>query len=224
MSPIDTLDSRTLRLTNCYGQRFMREGHYTWNALPAGGGAISGDRPHSIEVRPRKGEGKMTQHDVALRWQDGRFVPDQAKLSIEVGDLVLWHCNDARAPGYEIAGDQAFFGSASLVNECGYTHAFGLPGRYDWVDAHGSGLGGSVVVEAVDCKTRQDLAKWQARVAEPTLVMIQGGKVEPRDVKIMVGQTVYFAIVTGPGITITDKRLVWQDPGCGQDGGKKKAA
>jgi plastocyanin len=223
MTTLDSLDSRALRLNNCYGQRFMREGRYVWNALPAGGGAMNGERPFTIEVKPRKSEGKMTQHDVAVRWHGKGFDTQQAALVIEVGDLVLWHCADADAPGYEIAGDQPFFGSAALANECGFTHAFGLPGRYDWVDAHGSGISGSVQVSAADCKTREDLARWQKLAAEPTLVMIQGGKAEPRDVKIMVGQTVYFAIVTGPGITVTDQRLVWHSDADCSDGRKKAA-
>lgn len=215
MNPIDNLDSRSLRLTDCYGQRFMREGKYAWAALPAGGGVIDLERPHTIEVTPRRKDGKMTQHDVQLRWRGRQFVPDQPQLAIEVGDLVVWHCPDAEAPGWEIAGDQAFFGSAALVNECGYSHAFGTPGRYEWADAHGSGLGGVVHVEAVHCKGADDIARWRKQIADAALVMVQGGKAQPAEVKVVVGQTVYFAVVTGPGITVTDRRLLAQrDTGC----------
>ncbi|MCB1997460.1 MAG: hypothetical protein KDG57_16575, partial [Rhodoferax sp.] len=62
MQHLDTLDSRVLRLTDAYGQRFMREGTYAWAALPAGGGMLSIDRPFSIDVGPRRSDGKMTQH------------------------------------------------------------------------------------------------------------------------------------------------------------------
>lgn len=215
MNAIDNLDSRALRLTDCYGQRFMREGRFSWNALPAGGAMMVAERPFTIEARPRTSKGQMAQHDVVLRWNERRFVPDRAELTIEVGDLVIWHCPDASAPGYEIAGDQAFFGSASLVNECGYSHAFGMPGRYEWADANGTGLRGVVVVVPMHCKGRDDLARWHQQISEAALVMIQGGKADPAEVQIVVGQRVYFAIVTGPGITVTDRRLLVRGADCG---------
>ena len=223
MNGIDTLDSRALRLTDCYGQRFMREGRRTWNALPAGGGTITDDRPFTIEVAPRKGDGKMAQHDITLRWQDRRFVPDRTKLAVEVGDLVVWHCPDATAPGWEIAGDKTFFGSAALVNECGYSHAFGLPGRYEWADARGSQVHGIVDVVPVQCANGDELARWRKQISQAALVMIQDGKADPAEVKVVVGQTVYFAVVTGPGITVTDRRLIGLGKGC-DSGERKKAA
>ncbi|HEV8560204.1 MAG TPA: hypothetical protein VGR06_28045 [Actinophytocola sp.] len=38
--------------------------------------------------------------------------------------------------------------------------------------------------------------------------MIAQGDVEPAEVDIVTGQTVFFIVVSGPGITITDARLV----------------
>lgn len=221
MQHLDTLDSRVLRLTDAYGQRFMREGTYAWAALPAGGGMLSIDRPFSIDVGPRRSDGKMTQHHVELGWDGERFRPDRPKLAIEAGDLVSWHCPDRDAPGFEIAGDQPFFGSAALVNECGYSHAFGLPGTYHWVDALGSGLKGVVRVKPVQCATPKELAQWHERVARAELMMIQHAKADRPEVEIVLGQTVYFAVVTGPGVTITDERLVAAQQGCGH--GRKAA-
>lgn len=207
MQNLDTLDSRALRAVDCYGQRFMREGAYAYHVLPAGGGAVNLERPFRIDVSPRKSDGKMTQHHVPLRWDGRGFAPEKDKLAIEAGDLVSWNCPDQKAPAFEIAGDKDFFGSASLVNECGYSHAFGLPGTYHWTDAHGSGLKGVVRVKAVHCLKREDLAKWQTSLSKAALVMISHAKAEPAEVDIVVGQTVYFAIATGPGVTITDARL-----------------
>lgn len=218
----NALDSRVLRQADCYGQRFMREGSYRWSALPAGGSAIDEARPFVIEVKARKSDGRMTQHDVVLLWRERQFTTDSVKLVIEVGDLVLWHCGDPSAPGWEIAGDQPFFGSARLVNECGYSHAFGLPGRYEWVDAHGSGLHGVVHVQEVRCGDAKALAQWREQVAKAPVVMIQDGKVGTPEVKVVVGQRVYFAIVTGPGLSITDRRLVVDLDHCGET--KRKAA
>lgn len=204
----NALDSRVLRQADCYGQRFMREGSYRWAALPAGGGAIDDARPFVIDVVARKSDGRMAQHDVVLQWRARQFTTEAVKLRIEVGDVVLWHCGDAAAPGWEIVGDQPFFGSARLVNECGYSHAFGLPGRHEWVDANGSGLHGVIDVQPVHCGDAKALARWREQVASAALVMIQDGKVQSPELKIVVGQRVYFAVVTGPGVTITDRRLV----------------
>ena len=214
MQHLDNLDSRHLQATDCYGQRFMREGSYHWHALTAGGGAVNTDRPYAIQVGTRKSDGKMTQHHVTLRWDGQRFVPDTEKLAIEAGDLVSWHCPDQKAPAFEIAGDKPFFDSSVLTNECGYSHAFGLPGTYRWRDANGSGLSGTVRVKAVECANRTQLAHWRAQVGKAQLVMINQGKAEPAEVDIVVGQTVYFAIVTGPGVTITDERLVKAQHDC----------
>ena len=221
MQQLDSLDSRALQAIDGYGQRFMREGAYAWAALPAGGGALHGERPFKIEVGTRKSDGKMTQHAVSLRWDGRRFHPDPGHLAIEAGDLVSWHCPDTGAPAFEIAGDQPFFGNAALVNECGYSHPFGLPGTYRWADALGSGLAGEVHVRPVPCARREDLAKWQAQLAQAELVMIQHAKADRPKVEIIVGQTVYFAVVTGPGVTITDERLLAAQRHCHE---RQKAA
>lgn len=221
MQNLDTLDSRALGAVDCYGQRFMREGGYAYHVLPAGGSAVNLERPFRIEVSVRKSDGKMTQHHVPLRWDGRGFVPEKDKLAIEAGDLVSWNCPDRNAPAFEIAGDKDFFGSASLVNECGYSHAFGLPGTYHWTDTRGSGLKGVVRVKALECAKREDLAKWQAMLSKATLVMISHAKAEPAEVDIVVGQTVYFAVVTGPGVTITDTRLASAQFDCAS---KRKAA
>jgi plastocyanin len=218
----NALDSRVLRQADCYGQRFMRAGSYRWAALPAGGGAIDEARPFLIEVTARKSSGNMTQHDIVLQRRERQFTTDAIKLSIEVGDLVVWHCGDASAPGWEIASDEAFFGSQRLVNECGYSHAFGLPGHYEWVDAHGSGLHGVVHVQEARCTDAKALERWREQVAKVEVVMIQDGKVSVPEVKVILGQRVYFAIVTGPGVSITDRRLIVSRDTC--DEPKRKAA
>lgn len=217
----DTFDSRALRYIDCYGQRFMREGTYRYHVLSRQEQGLASQEPHTIRVGPRKGDGrngsKMTQHTVQLRWAKGRFAGSVDELEIEVGDIVLWNCPDPAAPAYEIIGDQEFFASARMLNECGFTHAFGTPGSYAWADAHGSRLGGVVHVKEVACKTRGDLAQWQQQLSKAALVMIADGKAEPAEIEIVAGQTVYFAIVTCKGISVTDRRLLGTSGGPGKD-------
>lgn len=204
----DALDSRALRYADCYGQRFMREGTFHYHVMPNGAQDVNLERPYTINVSQRKRSGKMTQHSVALQWKNHEFVPDNKKIDVEVGDLVVWNCSDRNAPPYEIAGEKEFFASARMLNECGFSHAFGVPGTYEWGDAHGSDVAGIVHVEELTCESRSDLSRWRAQLSKAALVMIADGAAKPTEVRIVVGQTVYFAIVTSKGMTITDKRLI----------------
>jgi hypothetical protein len=205
---MDSFDSRALRLTDCYGQRFMRPGVFHYNILPAFSGLMSDQRPFVIEVVEAREKKEMAQHSVVIRADKGRFRPERNKLVIEATDLVLWYCPEQKAMPYAVVGDKEFFASSRLVNECGYSHAFGVAGEYAWVDAYGSGAGGVVRVKDPGCKSEADIQRWREMLAEGALVTVTGDRAEPQEVEIVTGQTVYFAITKGPGISITDKRLV----------------
>lgn len=205
---LDTLDSRALRRTDCFGQRFMRPGTYAYSICPAHSHAISSDRPFTITAKETATNGKMKQHNVLINLRQGRYDVAAHDLTIDVGDLVLWNCVDSDAPPYAIIGDQPFFCSHRMTNECGYSHAFGTPGEYHWADAFGGDIGGVIKVRDPGCKDDASLARWKASLAKGTLVIIADGKAKPKEVDIHTGQTVYFAIVTGPGISITDERVL----------------
>lgn len=220
----ENLDSRALRHTDCYGQRFMRPGTYTYALVPAGGAGASDDFPYVVDVveASAKREHDMHQTTVTVRFvkerhgdccdertaDPGRFVPDQERVTVEAGDMVVWNSPDAAARPFAVTGQKEFFGSTALTNECGYTHVFTTPGEHEYVDANGSGLRG--VVRVADPKPRdaEELRAWRSRLGEGTLVMISDGRPEPAEVEVVLGQTVFFAIVKGPGVTITDADLV----------------
>jgi plastocyanin len=202
----DRLDSRALRFTDCYGQRFMKPGKYPYHVLPAGGHLLDREKPFVITVGERRSTNTMNQHTVVVRWGDRRFAPDKAEVTVEAGDLVVWNCPDPAAPAYVVQGEKEFFSSSRLVNECGYSHAFGAPGVYQWADAYGSGLGGVIRVTSPDTKSERDLARWLEGLGKATLVMIDKGEAQPREVEIAVGQTVYFAVTIGKGIAIAETR------------------
>jgi plastocyanin len=204
----DSLDSRVLRFNDCYGQRFMKPGTYKYHVLPAGGHLVDTEKPFVIQVGERRSTNVMNQQTVILSFDKHRFHPDKAELTIETGDLVTWNCPARSAPGYVVAGDKDFFASSKLVNECGFSHAFGMAGTYEWTDANGSGLGGVVRVSAPEMTREADFARWRERLAQAALVMIDKGEAQPASVEIVTGQTVYFAITTSRGITITDRRLL----------------
>jgi plastocyanin len=222
----ENLDSRALRNTDCYGQRFMKPGTYSYALVPAGAAGASGDFPYVVEVVEKSKEVEhMRQSTVTVRFvkerhgdccdertsDPGRFVPDQDRVTVEAGDMVVWNSPDAATRPFAVDGQKEFFGSTALTNECGYTHVFMTPGEHEYVDANGSGLHG--VVRVADPKPRdlEELRAWQSRLGEGTLVMISDGRPEPAEVDIILGQTVFFAVVKGPGVTITDASLVAAD-------------
>ncbi len=206
MNRVDTLDSRTLRFTDCYGQRFMKSGRYRYRITPPGCAWLPGDHEFAVEVgAPSE---KMVQHHVEVRADGATFTAVPSTVSIAAGDMVTWNCPQADAPPFAINGDRAFFSSEVLTNECGYSHVFSAPGRYEWVDAGGSGTCGVVEVADPKATTGAECRRWMETLAKGTLVMINDGRAEPEAVKITLGQTVFFAVVTGPGVTVTDRRLV----------------
>ena len=202
-------DSRALGRTNCFAQRFMRPGDYRYAIVPGHGQALSTDYPFTIHVADGKNKGgEMAQHNVLVSKDERGLAATPATLSIAVGDMVLW--NGGGIMPFAVVGVADFFNSYRMMNECGFTHAFGTAGEYHWCDAFGSKLGGVVHVRDPDCEKDAGLKKWHAALGEGTIVMIADGKVDKPDVKIMTGQTVFFAIVKTTGISITDSRLVDQ--------------
>ncbi len=206
----DTFDSRALRLADCYAQRFMKPGTYRYAVLPAGAHCLTDERPFVINVGNESTRKKMNQETVLVTAERGRFgvAKDQQEVRIEPGDLVLWHCADRGAMPFTVVGDKEFFGSHRLVNESGYSHAFSAAGEYHWADAYGSGAGGVVRVRDLACREPSDLKKWREKMSRATVVMISDGHAEPAEVEIAVGQTVFFAVTKGQGISITDRRML----------------
>ena len=210
---IDSFDSRALRNTDCYGQRFMRAGTFRYDLVNAAWVPATSEHPYQVRVRAAKDDERgMKQHTIVVRADGNRFRPDNDNVRVDVGDLVVWHCPDAAGTPFAVVGDKAFFGNAALVNESGFSHAFSAAGEYPWVDAHGSDLRGVVRVTDPPCDSMDDFRSWQRQLSKGTLVMITGGRAEPEEVEVLTGQTVYFAVVKAGGISVTDARLAGLDP------------
>lgn len=208
MTNTDNFDSRALRYTDAYGQRFMRADTYRYSLVTAGTGETGEHAVYTIRVEKSAKDHKMNQHNLNVIYQDGEFRPDDPEITIQMGDIVLWACRQPSAPPFEVIGDKEFFSSSTMVNECGYAHAFSAAGEYHWADANGGKLSGVVKVRDPKCQSQKDLAKWQRQLRKGALVMINGTKTEPAEIEIITGQTVYFAIVKSKGVSITDQRCI----------------
>jgi plastocyanin len=210
---IDSFDSRALRHTDCYGQRFMRAGTYRYDLVNAAWVPATSEHPYQVRVTAAKDADRvMGQHTVVVRADGNRFRPDTDTVRVDVGDLVVWHCPDATTTPFAVVGDKAFFGNTALVNESGFSHAFSAAGEYPWVDAHGSDLSGVVRVNDPPCDNVEDFRRWQRELSRGTLVMISGDRADPAEVEILTGQTVYFAVVKARGVSVTDARMAGLDP------------
>ncbi len=205
---LEQLDSRALKRTDCYAQRFMKTGTYPYSVLPAFGDCIQHDSPFVITVTERQKKTAMTQHNVVVRFENRRFSVDRSEVVVEAGDLVLWNCPEASGLPYCVVGEKEFFASNRLVNECGFSHAFGASGEYRWRDAYGGDARGVVRVRDAQCTDRSHFAAFHETLKKGTLVMIEDGRARPSSVEIITGQTVFFAVVKGPGLSITDERLL----------------
>ena len=203
------LDSRALGRADCYAQRFMRPGDYRYNVVPGHAQAISTDYPFVIHVHAandgRKGAA-MTQHNLRVSTAGKGFTVAPAKLTIAVGDMVVW--NGGGTIPFAVVGEHDFFNSHRMVNECGFSHAFGKAGDYHWRDAFGSGLKGLIRVRDPDCSKPDQLKGWREQLSQGNIVMIADGKADHDEIDIVTGQTIFFAIVKTPGISITDGRLL----------------
>ena len=207
---MDTLDSRVLSYVDCFARRFAKAGTVKYGITSASVRCgLHDEDAFVIEVKERRepgGEG--SQHDVTVKMKGARFAVEPAKLSIQAGDVVMWHAANSGVPGFIVSGqaDDQRFSSASLEAESLFTHAFGVPGTYEWGDAGKSKIGGRIVVKDLDTQSKEDCEKWMKSLSQGALVTIKG-KADPQQVEIVTGQTVFFAVVDAPGITITDQRL-----------------
>jgi plastocyanin len=204
---LNVLDSRAIGRASCFAQRFMRPGSYPYAIVPGYGQAIASDHAFVIDVSGEKRD-DMEQHNVLVSQSDKGFDVDRPQLSVRTGDLVLWSGDGRTTTSFAIVGQQEFFSSHRMVNECGYSHAFGIAGEYQWEDAFGSGMSGRIHVDAPQSGEAKGFARWQRQLQQGTVVMIQDGRVEPAEVKIVVGQRIFFAVVTSRGVSITDSRLL----------------
>jgi len=217
-----TLDSRSLRFGDCYAQTFPTAGEIRCVVTAPGAPASPSTSRHGVlMIRVTEGNAKSAkpkQHTVLIRKDGSTLVPDPSNLEINVGDIVLWHTQDQSLAGFAVVGEGPKFhlNSMAFTDGAFYTHAFGLPGQYKWIDANSGRVGGVVEVKNPTVTGAQSHAKWLKTLEQPKTFEIAGNRIRPERVSIQVGQTVVWKVDKAPGISITDSRLV---PG----GGGKKA-
>jgi plastocyanin len=207
-----TLDSRSLRLGDCFGQRFPVPGEVRYFVSPGELVPSAGSRSEGgylINVLPAASGKDVAQHNVVVSLKDGSLTVSPEKLEIRAGDGVLWHTTDPAVNGFHVAGagPKFHFNSASIQDDALYTHVFGVPGRYEWLDPNGSGISGTINVETFAAKSARERDQWFEILKKPGAIKIKGKSSSPASVKIVVGQTVFWSISDSPGVAIIDKRF-----------------
>jgi plastocyanin len=210
---MDSLDSRSLRYIDCFAQSFSAPGQAYYRLSTAAGGCLPFEKEGaftiSIETRASAGP-ESHQHNVTVRSEGQRLIADPPNLKIETGDTVLWNTADPGVQGFAVQGEspEGRFDSSAMTLHAVYTHAFGTPGDYQWLDANGSKVSGIVSVRSLDLNDPEQCKKWVASLSEGALIMVRGEKAEPERVEILTGQTVFWAVERAPGISVTDSRLL----------------
>lgn len=208
---MNSLDSRSLRFGDTFTQLFPKSGRVSYSIDFAARGKFRTENKYHIEVKKTR-ERTPAQHNVVVRLKDGVLVPEPSSLEIGLGDRVLWSAADNSVPGFTVSGESAAgeFDSSALSEGSVYTHPFGLPGDYTWIDANGSKVSGVVSVTVPKLELQRDVTAYQKRLTTGAVFIIDKAKVEPSKVEIMVGQTVFWVIKKAGGITITDRQLIQQ--------------
>src|SRR6516162_7558235 len=106
---MNDLDSRFLRLGDCFAQKFSWPGSYRYTVTTAAGACLPvSEGAYTILVKPRSAGGKggqHRQHNAVVKQEGATLVADPAELEIEAGDMVLWHTPDATTPGFAVVGE-----------------------------------------------------------------------------------------------------------------------
>lgn len=211
---MNTLDSRSLGPGDCFAQKFAVPGEVRY--FVSSGGGIAGVPAQAarkegfvIDVRAKSAAAQSAQHTVLVRRENNELTVEPEKLTIDAGDFVLWYTSQGSVGGFSVAGEgpNFSFSSARMVSDAIYTHAFGTPGRYEWVDLLGGHVAGVVNVQALEAKTVEDQNRWHEMLAQPASFEISGGNLKPQSVDIVVGQTVFWSVQKTGGISITDARF-----------------
>lgn len=208
---MNSLDSRYLRLGDTFAHRFTHSGRYFYGVGAPGAIAPPGHHGRfEIVVAAEKGAASQT-HYVAVAWTNGVFSVDPANLHINNNDVILWSTALAATPGFAVQGSSgdAHFDSAELPANSMYSHAFGVTGEIAWSDAADPKIGGFITVAPPPAiHTNEHRRDYMKTLSEASLVMINSPKVHPKRVKVVLGQTVFFAVRSGQGISIVDKTLL----------------
>lgn len=210
---MDTLDSRSLRYIDCFAQHFTTPGKVIYRITTLAGACLPveerGEFTIEVKAQTEKG-GEGQQHNVQVLKKGDKFVAEPAHLEIRAGDMVLWNTPDPGISGYAVVGrgPGGSFNSTALTSEALYTHAFGTPGEYKWVDANNGKVSGVIIVRSMDSKNQEECAVWTDALSKGSVIIIEGDNARPRKLEILTGQTVFWAVQKAPGISITDARLI----------------
>ncbi len=208
---MNSLDSRILRLGDTFAHRFTSAGTYRYTiGVHCEIATPDHHRSFEIVVAAERGKASKTHYVTVSSAQNG-LTAEPESLHISNNDVILWSPASAATPGFAVRGASktATFDSADLPANSMYSHAFGSEGVFEWRDVRDPKLNGSVTVVAHSpCRSADERDAYLRKLGEATLVMIDAPKAHPKKVSVALGQTVFFAVRNGHGISIVDRLLL----------------
>lgn len=214
------LDSRSLGPLDCIVQKITQSGDLIFEIRNPAEGFFKINEKSALQFKVKENKASRAQqrtsgkqHLVPIDYSDGVFKAMSSPKDLMQGDAILFHHVNPKSPAFAIAGrmGKTEFSSTELRDQVVYSHPFGLPGRYQWADANGSGVGGVIIVENDPATGKAGAKRAMQRMAEGAMVHIVGNKVKPKELRIATGQTVFFAVEGTDGITVTDISLLTKD-------------
>ncbi|WP_456391104.1 hypothetical protein [Profundibacter sp.] len=211
------LDSRSMGPLDCFVQKITESGDFIFEIRGAAAGFCPLDEKAAARIKVKANKVSRAQqrtsgkqHHVPVIFNKGVFEAVSPPKELMQGDAILFHPSDPDLPSFSVVGrmGKTEFSSTELRDQTVFSHPFGLPGKYHWADANGSGVGGVIVVENEPATGKEGAERAMQRMAEGVLVHIIGDKVKPQELHIATGQTVFFAVEQTDGITITDVTLL----------------
>jgi hypothetical protein len=198
------LDSRNIEWA--FGQQITKPG--TLTIALSYYGLSSGDT-YSVNVANDKRASKTW--NVPVRLEANHLVAINTPAEISTGDVILWFADGDHKVRFAVAGASTSgeaFDSRSIKHNAVYIHRFGSPEEVEWIDAVGKTLAGKISVQAPRMSGSDAFEQYQAALAQPQIIAIDGARAQPLAATVLVGQVVFFSVQNSIGIAIADKAIV----------------
>jgi hypothetical protein len=201
---MSALDSRNIEWA--FGQQIAKPGTLTVTLSCYG---LSSGTAYSVNVAIDKRASKTW--NVPVRLEGNHLAAINTPAEIATGDVILWFADGDHKVRFAVAGTSTSgeaFDSRSIKHNAVYIHRFGSPEEVEWIDAVGKTMTGKISVQMPRMSGSDALQQYQAALAQPQVIAIDGAEAQGLATTALVGQAVFFAVQNSNGVAIVDKAVL----------------